>query len=292
MYEPGSTFKIVTAAAALENRVVTLADTFDCRKGEIDLAGGPVRDHKQMGILSFAEVIAESSNVGTILLGRRLSELQLYNMIAAFGFGRRTGIELPAEAAGKLLPVAKWSGRSQASLSIGYEILATPIQILQALNVVATGGKLIPPHIVKSVAGGRPRSNESAAAVVLSPEACSRLAAVLERAVAEGTGKAARPDGYETSGKTGTTQKYDPALKAYSGKRHTASFAGFVPSNHPVLSIIVVLDDPRTEEQYGGQLAAPVFREIAQRSLRTKGVRPGPLDRALQAARREEREKP
>ncbi|MGD0781816.1 MAG: penicillin-binding protein 2, partial [Candidatus Aminicenantales bacterium] len=292
MYEPGSTFKIVTAAAALENGVVTLADTFDCRKGSIEVAGGPIRDHQQMGVLSFAEVITNSSNIGTIMVGQRLSGEQLFRMINAFGFGRRTGVELPAEAAGRLAPVEHWSRRSQPSLSIGYEIQVTPIQVLQAMNIVAHRGLLVPPRIVKSIQGSRPRPAEPPPAAVLSSAASEKLAGILERAVDEGTGKAARPEGFDAAGKTGTTQKFDPALKAYSTKRHTASFVGFVPVDKPVLSIIVVLDDPRTEEQYGGQLAAPVFREIAVRSLRTMGVRPGRKDRDLRADKRAENEQP
>ncbi len=292
LYEPGSTFKIVTAAAALENRVVTLDDTFDCRKGSIDLAGGAIHDHKQMGVLSFAEVITNSSNIGTIMVGQRLSQEQLHRMIDLFGFGRRTGIELPAEAVSKLTPIEKWSRRSQASLSIGYEILATPIQMLQALNVVAKRGVLIPPRIIKSIEGSRPRTSEAPQVPILSPGVGETLAGILKRAVAEGTGLAARPEGYDTAGKTGTTQKFDTALKAYSTKRHTASFVGFVPADKPELSIIVVLDDPRTEEQYGGQLAAPVFREIALRSLRTIGVHPGGLNRGLQAGKHAEKERP
>jgi cell division protein FtsI (penicillin-binding protein 3) len=292
LYEPGSTFKIVTAAAALENRVVNLADKFDCSKGSIELAGGPIRDHKLMGVLTFAEVITNSSNIGTIMVGQRLSEDQLYHMIDLFGFGRRTGIELPAEAVSRLNPVEKWSRRSQASLSIGYEIQVTPLQVLQAMNVVANRGKLIPPRIVKSIQGSRPHSSGPTSTLILSSGVGEKLAGILERAVNEGTGLAARPEGYETAGKTGTTQRYDPALKAYSTKRHTASFVGFVPADEPVLSIIVVLDDPRTEEQYGGQLAAPVFREIALRSLRTLGVRPGRALPALRADRRVENQQP
>lgn len=291
MYEPGSTFKIVTAAAALENRVVTLADTFDCRKGSIEVAGGAIHDHQQMGVLSFAEVITNSSNVGTIMVGQRLSEDQLYRMINAFGFGRRTGIELPAEAQGKLYPVDQWSRRSQSSLSIGYEIQVTPIQVLQAMNIVAKRGQLVPLRIVKFVQGSRPRAAETTATAVLSPDAGEKLVAILKRAVAEGTGEAARPEGFDVAGKTGTTQIYDPLIKAYSTKRHIASFVGFVPIDEPALSIIVVLDDPKTEEQYGGQLAAPVFREIAGRTLRYLGVRPYRVP-ALLASRPAEKGRP
>ena len=160
------------------------------------------------------------------------------------------------------------------------------------MNVVANHGNLVPPRIVKSINGSRPRSSEPISTQVLSRAVADMLAGILKKAVADGTGLAARPEGYDTAGKTGTTQIFDPALKAYSTRRHIASFVGFVPADDPKLSIIVVLDDPRTEEQYGGQLAAPVFREIALRSLRTLGIRPGRPLPALRAARQVEKQQP
>ncbi len=283
-FEPGSTFKIVTAAAALERRAVRPAEAFDCSQGSIAAAGGPIRDHQTFGRLDFAGVIIHSSNVGTIQVGRRLGSAALREMTEAFGFGSKTGIELPGEEPGYFAPPERASSRSLASLSIGYEIAVTPIQLLQAVNAVANRGRLVPPRIVKSIQGNRPRNQRPSLPVILSPAACEKLVLILERVVLEGTGKAALLDGYEIAGKTGTAQKYDPAIKAYSNRRHTASFVGFVPADNPVLSMVVILDEPQTEEQYGGQVAAPVFREIARRVLRYLGVAPRRGPALLQAS--------
>jgi len=272
--EPGSTFKIVTAAAALETRAVSLSDSFDCSDGSIAVPGGAIRDHKIFGRLDFAGVIIHSSNVGAVRAGRRLDPDSFEAMIRAFGFGRRTGIELPGEPEGRLRPAGEWSRRSQASLSIGYEIAATPLQMLQAVNVVASRGHLVPPRIVRSVQGGRPRPAAPESAPVLSPAACERLAGILERVVGEGTGREAAAEGYQAAGKTGTTQKFDPAAGSYSSRHHIASFVGYVPAENPRLSMVVILDDPKAGEHYGGQVAAPVFREIARRALLVVGVPP------------------
>lgn len=272
--EPGSTFKIVTAAAALESRAVGLSETFDCGEGAIALPGGSIRDHKLFGILDFPGIIIHSSNVGTIQVGRRLDPNAFEAVIRAFGFGRRTGIELPGEEPGSLRPVAEWSRRSQASLSIGYEISVTPLQLLQAVNIVANRGRLVPPRIVKWIQGGRPRRDAETFATVLSAASCEKLVGILKRVVVEGTGKEALAEGYTAAGKTGTTQIYDPAAKAYSTKRHIASFVGFTPAESPQLAMVVILYDPQTEEHYGGQVAAPVFREIARRVLLTLGIAP------------------
>jgi cell division protein FtsI/penicillin-binding protein 2 len=151
------------------------------------------------------------------------------------------------------------------------------------VNIIANRGKLIPLHIVKAVQGSRPRAADTVPRTVLSPATCRTLTGILERVVLEGTGQAARTDGYAIAGKTGTTQKIDPILKAFSNRRHTASFAGFVPADNPALSIVVVLDDPKTEEHYGGQVAAPLFREIARRTLRFLGLHPRRAPSALTA---------
>jgi cell division protein FtsI (penicillin-binding protein 3) len=281
--EPGSTFKIVTAAAAIENHAASFSDTFDCSEGSISVAGGPIRDHKAFGILDFPSVIINSSNVGTIKIGQRLGPAPFVRMIEAFGFGRKTGIELPSEATGRFTPADRWSKRSLASLSIGYEIAVTPLQLLQAVNVIANRGDLIPPRIVKSVEGRRSPKTGPPPLSVLSAAACEKLIGILERVVLEGTGKAALAEGYDIAGKTGTTQKFDPIKKEYSSTRHIASFVGFVPADNPILSMVVILDDPRTEEYYGGQVAAPVFRAIVKRALRAFGVHPRPRGGLLTA---------
>jgi len=284
--EPGSTFKIVTAAAALENRRVATYETFDCRAEAIDVAGGPIRDHKPFGILTFSGVIAESSNIGTIQIGRRIGSDLLYKAIKDFGFGERTGIDLPAEIRGSIRSPQEWTRRSLDSLSVGYEIAVTPLQILQAANIVANRGVLIPPRIVRTVDGRPVRSaeDEAAPARIISAQTAEKLIDILERVVLDGTGTAAAIPGYSVAGKTGTSQIYDPAARAYSISRHTASFVGFVPADKPTLSMIVVLNEPKTSAYYGGQVAAPVFREIALRVLRYRHVFPSSDGRAILAA--------
>jgi cell division protein FtsI/penicillin-binding protein 2 len=284
--EPGSTFKIVTAAAALENRRVATYETFDCRAEAIDVVGGPIRDHKSFGILTFSGVIAESSNIGTIQIGRRIGSDLLYKAIKDFGFGERTGIDLPAEIRGSIRAPKDWSRRSLDSLSVGYEIAVTPLQILQAATIVANRGILIPPRIVRTVDGRPARSAEddAAPARVISAQTAEKLIDILERVVLDGTGTAAAIPGYTVAGKTGTSQIYDPAARAYSRSRHTASFVGFVPADKPTLSMIVVLNESKTSAYYGGQVAAPVFREIALRVLRYRHVFPSFESRAVPAA--------
>jgi cell division protein FtsI/penicillin-binding protein 2 len=288
LFEPGSMFKIVTASAALENRRVSLTQSFDCSKGSIESAGGAIRDHQTFGILTFPEVIIDSSNVGSIQVGRQVGPDLFYQMIQAFRFGEKTGIELPAESAGIVHPLAEWTKRSLDSVSIGYEISVTALQILQAANVIANRGTLVSPRIVKSVAGV-PVKRKSAGgeqARVISEQAAQALAAILERVVLEGTGKQAAAGGFAVAGKTGTTQIYDPVHRTYQSLKHIASFVGFVPVDKPVLSIVVVLGEPKKDVYYGGLVAAPVFREIALRALRYKGVIPPPSpERSILAAR-------
>ena len=276
LYDPGSTFKIVTAAAALENRLVSRDETFDCSRGSIESAGAPIRDHKTFGLLKFPEVFVHSSNVGTIQIGRRIGRDGLYKTIKAFRFGEKTGIELPAEAAGLVRPLDEWTRRSLDSVSIGYETLVTPLQVLQAINILANGGIRIPLQIIKSNPGLPARASRAAPDLeqVLSPRTAREIVSILERAVLEGTGREAEVKGYSVAGKTGTTQIYDPALKCFSTTRHIASFVGFAPVENPQISIIVVLNEPKTDEYYGGQVAAPVFREIVKRALRYLEIHP------------------
>ena len=276
LYEPGSTFKIVTGSAALEHRRVSLSQTFDCRKGVIETAGGLIRDHKSFGILTFPEALIESSNVATVMVGRQVGSGLLYQTARSFGFGEKTGIELPAEAAGVLHPPTDWSRRSLDSVSIGYEVSATALQVLGAANIIANRGLYVPPRIIKSVDGVPEKRPGRAAdqAQVLSEQAAKAMAAILERVVLEGTGKEAGAAGYAFAGKTGTTQIYDKVLKSYQSARHIASFVGFAPADKPALSIIVVLAEPKKDAYYGGLVAAPVFREIAVRALRAKGIFP------------------
>jgi len=269
LFDPGSTFKIITASAALESKSVSFNDSFDCSEGAIIVAGKAIRDHDRFETLSFPEVIIHSSNVGTVKIGQRIGKEILFNMIKTFGFGKKTKIDLPAEENGIFRSLDEWTDISVASHSIGYEISVTPIQMLQAINIIANKGIIIHPKIVKK----SPISSDEVKEIlpqyprVISEETASKLALILQGVVQEGTGKAAHIKGYSVVGKTGTAQKYDPSTGGYSSSAHIASFIGCVLGDEPVFSMIVVIDDPKGQ-YYGGQVAAPIFREIASKVLR------------------------
>ena len=273
IFEPGSTFKIVTAATALDNGAVRVEDSFDCSEGAVALSGNFVRDHKPFGILSFPEVLSRSSNVGMIQVGRRLDRWNFYAAMKAFGFGETSGISLPGEVRGIIHPPAEWGTNGQAYQSIGYGVSVTAVQVLQAINVIANDGVLIPPRIVRDAAGTPAAGGKS---VVPAPIA-REIKAILRGAVEEGTGTMARIPGYPIAGKTGTTQKWDGALRRYSSARHLASFAGFVDTQPAAFSMVVVIDDPQGDDQYGGLVAAPVFREIARWLLLYRRIPPVPI---------------
>jgi cell division protein FtsI (penicillin-binding protein 3) len=269
-FEPGSMFKIVTASAALEAGVVGLSDIFDCSEGRIRVAGWTINDHKKMGVLSFPEVIIHSSNVGTIKVGQRIGPDSLYRMIQAFGFGQKTGIDLPGEENGIFHSLPNWSRTSLAAHSIGYEISVTAAQTLQAMNVLANRGVLIPLRVTRetlNLSGFNPDVPPAGDRIVSEKTALDLTRLVFEEVVAKGTGQAAQIDGFRVAGKTGTARKLDPNLGIYLASRHLASFVGFVPADRPMLSMVVVIDEPKFSPQYGGQVAAPVFREIARRVL-------------------------
>lgn len=276
-FEPGSTFKIITAASARELDLVRFNDSFDCRGGKIRVAGWTISDHKKMGYLTFSEIIIHSSNVGTALVGQRIGPEHLYRMIRAFRFGEKTGIDLPGEEAGIFHPLSEWSGSSLVSHSIGYGISVTAIQVLQAMNVMANRGLLVRPRVVRESFDFSASLQTSPAAgerVVSEATATELVEKVFMNVVLEGTGQEAQLDGFKVAGKTGTAQKIDPATGTYTGRKHLASFVGFVPAEKPVLSMIVVIDEPNAGLHYGGQVAAPVFREIARRALLYLGQTP------------------
>jgi cell division protein FtsI (penicillin-binding protein 3) len=284
-FEPGSTFKIITAAAARELGRVGLGETYDCRKGSISVGGSLVRDHKRLGILSFPEVFIESSNVGAIKIAQEIGEQNLYQMIKAFHFGERTGIDLPGEEYGICRPLSSWK-KSSLRIAIGYEISVTAVQVLRAMNVFATRGRLIRPSISLS-AGVRGLSipGNQAPLKVLSEGTAAELAEIFKRVVEEGTGLSARLEGFDIAGKTGTAQKFDEDIGRYSSAKHLASFVGFVPADDPVISMIIVLDEPKGLMQYGGQVAAPVFRDISARVLRYLCAAPKPKAEILVTAK-------
>jgi len=288
VFDPGSTFKIVTFSAAIDSNKIPYSETFDCSKGYIRIANKTFRDHHRYDILSFPEVIIHSSNVGTIQIGQLVGEKLLYERIKDFGFGEKTGIELPAEQRGILHPIDQWSRLSLASLSIGYEVSVTALQLLNAGNIIANNGVQIPFTIIKK--GSHPELNEPGQAAapkrILSEKTALQIKEMLKRVVTEGTGRTAQVNGYEAAGKTGTAQKINPETGGYTSSAHTSVFLGFIPADHPVLSIIVVIDDPKGS-YYGSEVAAPVFRETALKALRYMGVPPeaGPA-RPIIAAQR------
>jgi len=275
LFEPGSTFKIVTASGALEAKSINLNETFDCSKGSIYVAGKTIRDHHRFEILSFPEVIIHSSNVGTVQIGQQTGKDTIYRTIKAFGFGQKTGIDLPAEEKGIFRTLDRWTKISVSSLSIGYEISVTAIQMLQTINTIANKGIIVPPRVVKKILISTDEEKEKPirSKRIISEETALTLTSILQNVIREGTGTAAQIKGFEIAGKTGTAQKFDHSKGSYSSSSHIASFVGFVPVKNPVLSMVVVIDDPKGL-YYGGQVAAPVFREIASQVLRYLGIPP------------------
>jgi len=284
LYEPGSTFKIVTASAGLEEGIVTPSQIIDCGAGSIEIARVTMHEHggNKYGLMPFEDVIAKSSNVGTIKVGLALGPRRFFHYITRFGFGQRTGVELPGEAVGILRKTEQWSQLSNAAMAIGQEIGVTPLQILTATATVANGGKRVHPHILDRVVNAEGetlfRPTLPAAEQVISPKTAAVLNEILKVVVSRGTGQNAALPEHVVAGKTGTAQK---AGRGGYGERVVASFTGYVPADRPRLAILVVVDEPRTS-QYGGTVAAPAFREIAEGTLRYLGIAPSLPGRTLQ----------
>jgi cell division protein FtsI (penicillin-binding protein 3) len=286
IYEPGSTFKIVMASAGLEEGVVTPSQVLDCGNGAIQIGNLQIHEHggNRYGLMTFEEVMLHSSNVGAIRVGLALGDDRFYRYIRRFGFGERTGIELPGETAGLLRRTARWSQISAPSISIGQEIGVTPLQIVTAFATVANGGVRVAPHIVDRVvdAGGevvyRPQSPPPVR--VISERTAAVLNEILKAVVARGTGENAALEEHIVAGKTGTAQKAVRGGLGYSSDRFVASFGGYVPADRPRLAILVVIDEPKGAE-YGGTVAAPVFKQIAEPVLRYLGVPPSIPSRTL-----------
>jgi cell division protein FtsI (penicillin-binding protein 3) len=276
-FEPGSTFKLVTTAAVLAHGLLGPDDLLDCNMGGITLAGQRIRDHRPFGVMPVRQVFARSSNVGTIRMGLLLGDRRLLEAIRAFGFGRRTGIDLPGESPGIVRPAASWSPLSKAYVSFGQEIAVTPLQLTRATAAVANGGLLVQPHVVAAVGRGESRKLEprkrDPPERVLAPDVAHSLATLMGEVVQEGTGRRARIEGYTVGGKTGTAQKVIDGR--YSRSRYVASFVGFAPLEEPRLVALVVLDEPRPA-YHGGEVAAPTFAAMARQILLYWGVPPSP----------------
>ena len=266
-YEPGSTLKVVTASAALEEGLVKLHETIDCQMGSIILGGHTFHDHKPYGLLTFGEVIENSSNVGAIKLGMRLGKEPLYRWLCSFGFGSATGVDLPAEAEGFLRKPEDWSALSIGSISFGHEISVTSMQVLTAVNIVATGGYKLRPSVVDRVVSDKGEvvyRHEPEPVRVMRSETAAAMQNILEGVVLNGTGTRAFLQGYRSAGKTGTAQKIENGR--FSKTRYVASFVGFAPLPDSRITILVLIDEPEGDI-YGGDVAAPVFRKIAREAL-------------------------
>ena len=310
VYEPGSTFKLVTYAAAMDAKVATPDDMIDCQGGQITLFGSVIHDDRSdrgIGTVTVATALARSSDVGVIKLALKLGPDRLYDYIRAFGFGQRSGIELPGETRGLLRPVNRWQPASIGYVAIGQEEAVTPIQLVSMVSTIANGGVYLPPHVlmpgVSDSTGSqqRPASPQVASPEVTEPQvpqlaaspvrpgedlpdplpagahrvistmAAAEMRKMMEGVVLFGTGKSSQLNGYSSGGKTGTAQKIDPATHRYNGSLHIASFTGFAPVNNPVIAVSIILDSPKGA-YYGAEVSAPVFAEVAQQVLEYLGV--------------------
>lgn len=270
-FEPGSVFKVITVAAALERTNLKPTTIIPCGNGLINLFGRVIHDHDPYGALSMTDVLAKSSNIGAIQIGLKVGEPALYDYILRFGFGRPTGIELPAESPGTVRRLKSWTKSSIGSVAMGHEISTTTLQLAQACAVPANGGFLVKPKIV--LRKGRAEQSYQPAAQekpvrVLSPENAMTLRRMMEEVVLTGTGKKARLDGYRAAGKTGSAQIFDFETHTYT-HRYNASFMGFAPVTNPQIVVVVTLNGASL---YGGAVAAPVFREVAGAALRLLDV--------------------
>jgi cell division protein FtsI (penicillin-binding protein 3) len=267
MFEPGSTFKVVVAAAALETKLTRPDELIDCQNGSITLSRHPFRDHKPYGLLTFKEVLEHSSNVGAVKLGLRLGQQRLYEALRNFGFGSETGVDLPGEIVGLVRDWHDWSGLSIGAISFGQEVGVTSMQILTAINAIANGGFRVRPSIVdriidenhNTVFERRPERTQ-----LISPRTAETVTEAFEGVVLRGTGKRAALEGYRAAGKTGTAQK--SINGRYSKEKYLSSFIGFAPLPNPRVTILVQIDEP-TNGYYGGDVSAPYFRNIAQEVL-------------------------
>lgn len=272
LYEPGSTFKLVTLAAAFNEGITRPDEVFDCENGSVLVAGHRIHDHMPFKLLNVAQILAESSDVGAIKIALRLQAARFYDYIRAFGFGEPTGVDLPGESKGLLRPVRDWGSFSIGSISMGQEVGVTPIQLITAVSAIANGGLLYRPHVVEELQrDGRALPPEGVLEAteprrVIRPETAATMRRLMEGVILNGTGPKAHLDGWTSAGKTGTAQKIDPATGRYSRTQYIASFAGFAPINNPAVAILVSLDSPVGQHE-GGEVAAPVFKKIAEEVL-------------------------
>ncbi len=291
VYEPGSTFKLVTYAAAMDGAGVQPTDLVDCQGGAMTMFGRTMHDDKSdhFGVVTVQYALEHSSDVGAVKMALKLGQDRFYKYMREFGFGDRSGIELPSETRGLLRNPHKWSGTSIMSLAIGQEIGVTPVQLVTMVSTIANGGVYMPPHVllqstdqmkgdprlapaVFHPANQLPTQLPDGAHRVISEMTSAKMRSVMQGIVTEGTGKRAALNGFSAGGKTGTAQKIDPLTHTYSHTKLVASFAGFAPVSNPAISVAVVIDTPTVGTRYGAETSAPVFAEVAQQVLEYLGV--------------------
>lgn len=269
-YEPGSTFKIVAASGVFDRRLVNRHTVIHCHYGSFTDNGITISDHHPYGDLTVERIIAKSSNIGTYKLSKQLGGKSFYEYMTKFGFGEETGLQLTGESLGRIKSPSEWSGTSYSRMPIGYEVAVTPLQMANALAVIANGGNLMRPYVVDTVFDDKGRVIQKyrpqVRRRVISEQAANEVRKCLISVVSpEGTGENGAVEGYTVAGKTGTARKYCAELGGYANGRYVVSFMGFLPAENPQLLGIIVVDDPRTGSllRYGGTVAAPVFSKIA-----------------------------
>jgi cell division protein FtsI (penicillin-binding protein 3) len=276
LYEPGSTFKLVTASAALQEGVVKPDDIIDTTGGVYKFPGRkPITDMgRDLGALTFTDVIVKSSNVGAIKVGLKVGVERMGLYIRRFGFGRPSSPDFPGESPGIVWDSARLDNSGLGSISMGYQIGVTPLQMAAAASVIANGGTLYEPHVVRAVLKGGLRTTVTPKAVrqAILPQTAATVTEIMEKVVTEGSGKGATLISYNVAGKTGTANKLVDGR--YSQAQQNVSFVGFVPARNPVLTVIVMVDSPRVGGDTGGVIAAPIWKRIADASLRQLGITP------------------
>lgn len=283
-FEPGSVFKVMTLSAALETTDLRPDSPIDCHGGVLHLPGRVMHDsHRGLRVIPMATVLAKSSNIGAIEIGMSVGEAKLYDYDRRFGFGQRTGIELPAESPGKLRKLERWGKTSLASVSMGQEVSVTTVQLAQAGSVIASGGQLVRPRLVLQKPGKKAPMPPPVR--IIRPETAITMRQMMEGVVLPGgTGTAARLEGYSVGGKTGSAQIFDMATRTYSHNNYNGSFLGFAPLTNPAIVVVVTLNGTHGTAGFGGQAAAPVFHTIAQEALRVLDVPRDLPDQALPVA--------
>ncbi len=297
VYEPGSTFKLVTYSAALEEKVITPDSMIPTLGGVINVAGRLVHDDRDAviyeshhgNVLTANQALWESSDVAAVELAQRMGPERFYQYIHGYGFGMRSGIELPGETRGLVKPPARWQPTTIGSIPMGQEIAVTPIQLVTMASTIANGGVYLPPHIVlestdqmRGSANLRaanfhpeeelPNPLPSGAHRVISEMTSAQMRKMMEGVVLFGTGSTAQLNGYSAAGKTGTAQKIDPATRTYSKTKYVASFVGFAPVSDPAITVAIIMDSPTKGGHFGHEASAPVFQDLAQQILEYLGV--------------------